>query len=496
MIVALALRLYAVLRGDFPVNDGGLFYTMIRELQANGYRLPAFTGYNAEQLPFAYPPLGFYLIALLSDLTGVSTLELLRFVPAIVSWLTVPAFWLLSRALLGSRLDAAIATLAFTLLPRTWLWFVMGGGLTRSLGFLFVLLMLREVYLMYTARGGRHVITAAVLGALAVTSHLENAWFGVYSAVLLFLAFGRHRAGVRDSALVALGVACLSAPWWLTVIRVHGLAPFLYANRAAGPHVPILPWLLRFTFTDEPFLPVLSVLGLLGLLASVGERRLFLPLWLVTIFLINPRNPTTPAAVPLAMLVATGVRHVLVPGAMAVAARVQERHRMAAMACLLAPLLVYTLMAARSVAGNNQLLGALTRGDRDAIRWAAQHTPPSSRFLIVTGKWFGGDASAEWFPALSGRTSVGTVQGSEWLPGSQFDIRWTESDSLRGCAGRSAACLESWARATGRPFSHVYVYGNQTRLLTESLRDSPAFQLVYDRDSVAVFARRESAGAR
>ena len=52
----------------FPVNDGGMFYVMMKDLQANHYIPPLYTSYNQINIPFAYPPLAFYIGAGLSDL--------------------------------------------------------------------------------------------------------------------------------------------------------------------------------------------------------------------------------------------------------------------------------------------------------------------------------------------------------------------------------------------------------------------------------------------
>ena len=61
ILIGGTIRLYGVLQSNFPINDGGLFYTMIKDLMANGYRLPVTTSYNHLNLPFAYPPLFLYL---------------------------------------------------------------------------------------------------------------------------------------------------------------------------------------------------------------------------------------------------------------------------------------------------------------------------------------------------------------------------------------------------------------------------------------------------
>lgn len=499
--IGLYVRILAVGGADFPVNDGGLFWVMIEEIRANGYRLPATTAYNGWGLPFAYPPLGFYLVALLADLTGVSTLTLLRVVPAVVSWLTIPAFFLLARRILGRADTAAVATLAFALLPRTWLWFVMGGGITRSLGFLFTLLLLHRVHRMYTAHDRRDVLLAAILGALAVTSHLENAWFGVYSSVLLLLAYGRNARSLGNALVVAAGVALLTSPWWGSVIGTHGVEPFLRAVGAGGEEEFSLEGLVHFRFTDEPFLAVLGVIGLLGTLVSTVRGRLLLPLWLGVIFLVNPRNPMTPAAVPFAMLVAIGVLSVIAPG-LAAAFRGDDAERPAwvprigatgATAAVLVALTGYVMLSSRSVAGNSPFLGVLDRGDRTAMAWVAENTPADARTLVVTGSWFGLDATAEWFPALARRQSVATVQASEWLPGKQFYARWMQSDSLRSCITRDVGCVERWAERHGRDYTHLYVRGGGLATVAASAAASPAYELLYRQDSVAIFRRRPGA---
>jgi hypothetical protein len=51
------VRLTYVLGADFPLHDGGLFYAMARDVQQAGYAVPAYSSYNAAQVPFAYPHL-------------------------------------------------------------------------------------------------------------------------------------------------------------------------------------------------------------------------------------------------------------------------------------------------------------------------------------------------------------------------------------------------------------------------------------------------------
>jgi hypothetical protein len=218
MLAGAYLRFMVVARVDFPLNDGGLFYVMTRELMQAHFRLPAFTAYYAANIPFAYPPLGFFLAGFVTSLTGWPLLDVVRLLPAVLSTLTIPAFFLLSRAMLRSPGQAAAATFAFAVLPRTFTWFVMGGGLTRAPGFLFAILMLHRAYLMFTRGARRDVAWTGALGSLVVLSHGEAAWFAIYSAALFFVFVGRGRRALAHAVHVAIVVVVLTAPRWATII--------------------------------------------------------------------------------------------------------------------------------------------------------------------------------------------------------------------------------------------------------------------------------------
>ena len=63
---AVAFRLWLMAATDFPINDGALFYEFVRGTAASFPGLPARVDYNGFSLPFAYPPLSFWIGALLT----------------------------------------------------------------------------------------------------------------------------------------------------------------------------------------------------------------------------------------------------------------------------------------------------------------------------------------------------------------------------------------------------------------------------------------------
>jgi hypothetical protein len=137
LLFGAVIRFWPVITNGFPLNDGGMFYTMIRDLKANHYILPQFATYNFADIPFAYPPLGFYFAASLSTLLPVSDLQTLLWLPALEHPLH-PHFLQTCRAD-STRAFPSLAVVIYALTPSTFVWQVMGGGITRAFGMLFLL---------------------------------------------------------------------------------------------------------------------------------------------------------------------------------------------------------------------------------------------------------------------------------------------------------------------------------------------------------------------
>jgi hypothetical protein len=497
------VRVLPVLQAGFPLNDGGLFYTMTSDLQAAHYTLPVVSSYNNLGIPYAYPPLPFYLAAFLLNITGLSLLEIVRWLPVVFSVLTLPAFFLLAQALLEDSLKAALATLIFALLPRAYEWVIMGGGVTRSPAGLFLILMAWGAYRLFREGGWKYILVTTLSAALIILTHPERALHAAATAAILWLYFGRSRKGVKQAAIVAGGVLALTAPWWITALAHYGWAPFALAFQSGGQRWLFWSPLLLLNFTDES-IALVALLAVVGFAACLLRKKTFLPAWLVLAFFIDPRSAPHVVAIQTALLAALGLSEVLFPalarlgkppsGAEDEKEFLATRRGQWTLGYLLLMLLVNALL-------NLQTLGqlVLSSEDRSALAWVAASTPPDSRFLAVT--WQGNAMLSpllEWFPALGERTNISTVQGREWLPGKQnFTARLDAYPDLYACLFQDAACLEQWAAARDDSFDYVYLElasasGQTAResALSESLLHSDQFRLVYQTPVVLVFARR------
>ncbi len=513
VLFALAVRLPYVLSSDFPLNDGGMFVSMSRDLLANHFALPAETTYNAAGIAYAYPPLAFYLVAAISALSGLDAIAIARFLPLLANVATVGMAALLAREVLPSGWAALVGAIVFALVPRSYEWMIMGGGLTRAFGYLFAVACI--VAASRTARryspGG--LALCALLAALALASHLEEGLFALYTVVLVFVLSGqRILPSLLACAAVGLGAVVLSAPWWGVVVAEHGLAPFLAASRTSdwSTFSDQLGALGSFVSTPSVVLSLLGALALIGTILCLVRVDLFLPLWLLAVFVITPRSAQSEAALPLAFLASLGACEVVAPS---VVRAFRQRHErlMPGLARIrlslaghwlgfgtLAVLLALVAIFWRQVPTDPYSLNTLPAGERQAMAWIASETPPDERFLVLASTWsWEEDMVGEWFPVLAQRPSTITPQGAEWLPADDHAHRVCMFVKLRsmGLSGAGLSALDAWASERGVEYSAIYISkqprgGTDWSSLIQSAADAPMYDVLLDTPDAAVLQRK------
>ncbi len=535
-IVGLYVRLVHLLPADFPFNDGGLFFLMAEELRANHYALPVFTSYNHAGIPFAYPPLGLYVAAILADTTGWPLIDIVRLFPPVVGAMSIPVMYLLSRALLAARpgtrsslsfatsgaehtVQAITATFAFALTPAELGWPIMGGGITRAPALLFAMLALHQLCLLYAKGRIKYLPGALAFSGLTMLSHPQVALFLACSAALLLLYYGRERLprSLMYSTVVAAGALLLTSPWWVTVASRHGFSPFLSASQTGLQSWNVLLDLLYFTVVPEPLLSIWGVLALLGVFACVVRREWLWPVWVITAMIVTPRTGSAYAAIPVSVLVAYALSLIIWPALAALQTRVDAhggdtrggehegplrvgwpstRPAKAFMGYMLA----YGLLSAYiAPVANGAPLNTLTAEQRQAMHWVAGNTPADSIFLVITAVPPGQDAASEWFPVLTDRVSAATTQGYEWLP-EPWRARLSAASQLQKCAYQDVSCLQKWAQDNHRTFNYVYLSKPGSAqghtccpALELSLNMSQDYRVVYEGPGALIYARRQMA---
>ena len=499
MLLGAFMRFNPTLLAGFAINDGGMFTVMVDDLKDSRYALPIFTTYNHLNIPFAYPPLGFYLGRIASDLFGFSATDVVRWVPAFFATLSIPAFYLVALRLLGNKYHAAISTLFFAFLPRAFSTFIWGGGITRAPGQFFMLLAIAAVCRLYQENRRVDVFWAGLFGGLAVMSHLEAGLHTFISALFFWVMFSRSRTGFIKSVLVGAMVLIVSAPWWATVLQNHGIEPLFNAAQA-GSNVLSIFHLAFFAFTGEPYATVIAVLGLIGIAHRLIHRDYLLPLWMAIPFLLEGRNAASVAVIPLAMLAAVGQVDVVFAAleSKLQTEELQHEHISRIERSIFLYILLYLIFSA-SQFGTQLSNAALNTADQIAMRWVQENTPNDSRFLVLTGtSSVSCDSVLEWFPALTERHSIYTVQGTEWTKGAGFNEYVRSTYPVQDCLSNGdVSCLDE---AVNRS-AYDYIYVSKTLradsctplpnpqsfpYFIESLRATSNFTIVYETDSVIV----------
>lgn len=453
-VIGALLRLIPVLVAEFPLNDGGLFLTMAEDLRSNGFALPRYATYNDLQIPYAYPPLGFYLMATVSAVAGISLTDVLRFLPALLSVATIPLAYAIGREVFRDPRMALATAAFFASAPRSYEWLIGGGGITRGPAFLVAMVAVLIALRMHTAPGRwKPYLAGATLGAAALW-HPEAGIFGAVSVVVTapFMSADRWIA-YRRVFLVAATSIVIVMPWFVAVVSNHGLEPFVSARATGGsPFEGLL--VLVASRTSGGYIEIMGIATSVGLIVCAIRRSWLIPVWMIAIVASDPRAGATYASVPAAMAVAFLVRDI---GRVALRAGDGESaHRQVRQARLATTIafaaLAFVITADSFAAPLNPLspVHALSVQERQGMRWAAANTDPRSSFLVVSGSpWFV-DAEAEWFPVLAERRSVSTVQGYEWLERDAFDSQYDRADLLLRCAAASdRACVERWIDDSG-----------------------------------------------
>jgi hypothetical protein len=235
---------------------------------------------------------------------------------------------------------------------------------------------------------------------------------------------------------------------------------------------------------------------------------------------MDARAGMTYATLPLAMLAGLGIVRVLFPllNLSAIDERSFTSLRVPLLRVLpqrslwisfgvLALLLAYcTVSAAIIIPGINaqmRALVSLSKESREAMEWIKTSTPPSSVFVVlpenIWGPWET-DKTSEWFPTLTGRMNLATVQGSEWLPDHAFLHMKASYKELRECAVATLSCLEHWAKKTGKVYTHIYIPQPPLpvseshllccKVLIPSLQADAHYEMIYNGPGGLVFAKK------
>ncbi len=498
-VASIAVVAVYLLTHPYPAYGAGFYLQVAEQILANDYGLPTHIPlYTDGGVPFAYPPLMFYVSAVLLD-AGVSRVTISLLVPAVSVVLYPVVYYFLAEEFLPTRRQAGLAAALLAVTPAVLQWHISAGGIVRGPAFLFALTGIYAGVQVFK-RGERKWVAAGLpLFALTMLSHpVYTVFFGT-TWLLLYVWFDRSLRGLVAGAVVAGGGVALTSPWWLTVASAHGIGIFF---SAAGTHNGLGGGLGRlagqFVYVLDADVEALFFLGVFaGAAYHLYRRRWFLPAWLfVSAYVIGKeRFQFVAGAMLLASLLLEGSEAYLRSRSDALPSR-----RTAA-AVALGATVVFAGLGGLYAAGalninydhSSTQPAFIDADDQKAMEWAAANTDASDDFVVL------GDA-AEWFPLLTDRAILVGPWGVEWTSPEKYNTQLSLYHAVSTC--ESESCLTRSLAANDVSPEYVYLpKGEYTVRGKEYVADgdlrydllaSDSYRKVYENQGAVVFRVTDS----
>ena len=97
------------------------------------------------------------------------------------------------------------------------------------------------------------------------------------------------------------------------------------------------------------------------------------------------------------------------------------------------------------------------------------------------------DSYHEWFPALAERQSLNTLQGMEWILGSQFFEYSQDLTALQACP--DVDCLNDWLEQKNVRADFILLQKQRASpALIDSLREDESYERIYQSANAEIFA--------
>ncbi len=475
------LQHLARIPADAPFRLGGLFYEFSLQIIKNGYALPKnIPFYTANGIPFAYPPLGFYVQALIIDLFSPPHFWTVNWLPPLVAALTVPSFYFLLRKLTDDQNFVVAALFAYALMPAAFVNQIEAAGLAEAFG---TFSLIWYTYFLLRVKESRkigNIVGAGIFLAASVASSPGSAVAAVVGSLLLFGQMLKN-GNKHKFRLVFVGILgfILSAPYWFVVARNHGFDIFITPmsgqfNGAGGS------WLVRFiqsffsfNYAGGDFGILWNVLILLGLVWYLLNQKGFVPLLFLAIAII-PRESVWLTALITPLLASAGLIYVAAPALQTAFKKLPAKKRLhffvgAALVVLVSIFMNATLAIESLLADEEWQISA---AQINALARLQSEIPPNAQVLVI-----GNQALEEWAPQILQREVINTQFGMEWQPDeyAQYfsvvaaidaDQSW---DDVLDASGENQLYILMDSKKT------VHLTPTQTRL--QMLNETPHFRL-------------------
>lgn len=412
-VFVIPLLFYVAIEYPFPSGFAGLYTLMAEKIAESHFSLPlVIPFYGPGGIPFAYPPVGLYLMAIATSVLGISEFDYLRFAPPFFMLLATIPISLIAFKYTKSRLAAVITPVIVVGAQRIFMIQGTSGGIVRGLAFLFAILSIYFYLLGIQHKKKIFTILSGVWFGLTTLTHLGYTEFVAlfFAAYLLTHLFSKR---VWLTTLIAGGVSiCLIAPWLVVIIQRYGISVLAGAFQSHGNDYFVLIWQdfqKLIPWIENSLRPLFRMqfiwgMTIIGLIYSLFKGYKELLVWFALLLFFTSE----------------GDRYLITVGAFlvgfvieAVAFRIFSsemvlKKNWPKIGFSLILLSIFFCYGWTSIISENQPV--INRSSMDISEHIKANTPKESTYIIVAEA-----DEAEWFPFLLERTPAIASWGGEWI---------------------------------------------------------------------------------
>ena len=424
MFSGIVMRLIhlTIIQVNLPCQSGGLFAEFSRQIAAHGYALPnRIPFYSAGGIPFAYPPLPFYISAILLDIFPQSKYAVMNILPPLITLLTLPSFYLLTKELDLSFNARLAGMVAYASVPTAFKNQIASSGLAEAFGTLALIWFAISLIRSWRRETILPHILVGLSGAVCLLSSPGSAYFMALvlaaSSVIRFAVADGWRGRWRTCGQVlitALVFAMATSPYWLAVLNNHGVSIIVDSFKAEHGDVRILLFSKLMEFGEfrvsGAALPSLWDFAIFcGFLWAIIRRKWALVLTFLVAFSI-PREGKWLVSIPACILAGLGFAQILSRFPRLLSKRTWRRsERLIVFAVLCSYLLLNAGFYALDFSHSYDK--SMWEASIEAMEWVRDNTPQDAELVVMYD-----DQVREWVPHVARRTVLNVSQGLEWKP--------------------------------------------------------------------------------
>jgi len=475
---------------NLPLNNGGLYLFFSEIIAQNNFSYPTYIPFYTENgIPFAYPPLLFYILALISKMFHIPLLILFIYTPTIISILCIFAFYFLVKELFSEKSLILISTIIFALYPPLISYSAQGLFLVHGVGTLFFIIGLILVLRWMKFNNDKLIFFIGILFGLLIVSSPRVAF--AYALVLLTVALlNPRKKTLFNLAFIVIIATLISSPWWITVIQNHGINVLINGFMISQPTAVFNVFINIYLLNFYNYQLSLMTICLLGLFYYIIKKEFFLP---VLFFLLVISGGYGVVIIPLILIIilfSVGLFNVIFPALKSI---LNANTPIKTLLALFFTLLLLTLTLGGSYIQNRDFFESRYISLKDdekvnfeAMYWINQNTENNSTFIVkdvIASEqknrfWIG-----DWFPAITHRKTLNTFYGNEWTNKPQL---WLADLELSNC--KDTYCFENVSNKYDFKYTHVYIIKYpENGYVISSFANSDDYMLIFENSKVMIF---------